>query len=130
LIASSQSQRQIVEADASQTARSTTSRCSSVRVKRDSGRPWVAGSSQQVALTSATCSGRKTARATRARPVNESLQAILEEAPAPLADDPSGGVEANGNHGVREPIGRIERDARALNLAPGPLLSSGDALEL
>jgi hypothetical protein len=130
LIASSESQRQIVEADASQTARSTTSRCSSVRVKRDSGRPWVAGSSQAIALTSATSCGGKTARATRARPVAESPQAILEEAPAPLADDPSGGVEANGDLGVREPIGRIEHDPRPLHLPPRPLLSPSDPLKL
>ena len=35
--------RQIVVAEASVTPRSITSRCSSVRLKRESGRPWVAG---------------------------------------------------------------------------------------
>jgi hypothetical protein len=39
LIASLASHRPIVEADASLTPRSTTNRCSSERLKRDSGRP-------------------------------------------------------------------------------------------
>src|SRR4051794_12374889 len=62
LIASSRSQRQIVVADASVTPRSMTSRCSSVREKRPSGSPCVAGNSHAIALTSATCCGGKTAR--------------------------------------------------------------------
>jgi hypothetical protein len=130
LIASSESQRQIVDAEASQTARSITSRCSSVRVKRDSGSPTVAGSSQAIALTSATCSGGKTARATRARPVPEPVEAILKKAPSPLPHDPRRGVKPNGDLGVGQPVGGIERDARALDLAPRPLLSASDALQL
>ena len=65
-MASSCSQRQIVEADAWHTPRSITSRCSSVREQRPSGRPCVAGSSQAIALTSASsiraapgCSGMR-----------------------------------------------------------------------
>jgi hypothetical protein len=56
LIASSCSQRQIVDADASVTPRSITNRCSSVHEKRPNGRPCVAGNSQAIAFTSATCS--------------------------------------------------------------------------
>jgi hypothetical protein len=55
---------------------------------------------------------------------------MLKEAPSPLAHDPRRGVKANGDLGVGQPVGGIERDARALDLAPGPLFSSGDALQL
>jgi hypothetical protein len=101
-----------------------------VRVKRDSGRPWVAGSSHAIDLTSATCSGGKTARATRARSVRQSAKAILEEPPAPLPDNPSRGIQPTGDVGVVKPLGRIEHDPRALDLAPWPLLSPSDALKL
>jgi hypothetical protein len=118
LSASSWSQRQIVEAEASVTPRSTTSRCSSVRVKRDSGRPWVAGSSQAIALTSATCSGGKTARATRARLVAQPVEALFAESSPPLRDDLRVAVEPTGDLLVLHPRGRVEDQARPLDLAP------------
>jgi len=49
LIASSCSQRQIVDADASVIPRSITSRCSSAREKRPNGRPCTTGSSHAIA---------------------------------------------------------------------------------
>src|SRR4051794_14523594 len=130
LIASSRSQRQIVVADASVTPRSMTSRCSSVREKRPSGRPCVTGSSHAIALTSATCCGGKTARATRARLVLETVEAIVKEAPSPLADDPCRRVQPRGDLGVMQTIGRIKHDPRALDLLPRTLLSTRDPHQL
>src|SRR5213592_527949 len=85
--ASSWSQRQIVEAEASRTPRSTTRRCSSIREKRPSGSPCVAGNSHASAFTSAICSGGKTARAARALAIVKTRQTLLEEALPPAADD-------------------------------------------
>src|SRR6266568_3808388 len=90
--ASSCSQRQIVDADASVSPRWMTSRCSSLREKRLSGSPCVAGSSQASAFTSAICSGGKTARAARALTVLELgqlLAAQLDHEPAPPRHDHS-----------------------------------------
>ena len=112
------------------TPRSITSRCSSVRVKRPSGRPWVAGSSQAIALTSATCSGGKTARAARARSVGESLETLLEEAPSPATDDPGRGVKAGGDLDVTPARGCMEHDPSPLDLAPGTLLGPSDPRQL
>src|SRR5207249_11562717 len=77
LIASSASQRPIVEADASLTARSTTKRCSSAREKRDSGTPCRLGSSHAIALTWATSSGGKTTRAARAGSILKPTEALV-----------------------------------------------------
>src|SRR5207249_7485989 len=48
---------QLAAAEAAQTPRWITSRCSSEREKRDSGRPCSRGSEQAIAFTSAICSG-------------------------------------------------------------------------
>src|SRR4051794_34060100 len=130
LIASSCSQRQIVDADASVTPRSITSRCSSVRENRPSGRPCVTGSSHAIALTSATCCGGKTARATRARLVLQTIQAIVEEPPSPLADDPGRRVQSGCDLGVMQPLGGIEHDPRALDFLPRTLLRPRDPDQL
>jgi hypothetical protein len=119
LIASSCSQRQIVEAEASVTPRSTTSRCSSVRVKRDSGRPCVTGSSQAIALTSATCSGGKTPRTARARFVGKSLETTLAKPRSPAADDLWMAVEPGSDLRVLRALGGIEDHPRPLHLTPG-----------
>src|SRR3954451_13274716 len=123
LIASSRSQRQIVVADASVTPRSMPSRCSSVREKRPSGSPCVAGNSHAIALTSATCCGGKTARATRARLVLKPIQPIVEEAPSPLPHDPGGRIQPRGDLGIGNTRGGVQHDPRPLNLLPRPLLS-------
>src|SRR3954469_381143 len=122
LIASSRSQRQIVVADASVTPRSMTSRCSSVREKRPSGSPCEAGNSHAIALTSATCCGGKTARATRARLVLKPNQPIVEEAPSPLPHDPGGRIQPRGDLGIGNTRGGVQHDPRPLNLLPRPLL--------
>jgi hypothetical protein len=116
LIASSCSQRQIVDADASVTPRWITRRCSSVRENRDSGSPCVAGSSHAIALTSATCCAGKTARATHARLVLEPVQTLLGESSSPLADDPSRRVKSRRDLAVAQAISRVEHDPRPLNL--------------
>jgi hypothetical protein len=130
LIASSCSQRQIVVAEASVTPRSITRRCSSVRVNRPSGRPWVAGTSQAIALTSATCSGGETARAPRALLVDEPGEPLFAESSPPLADALGRAVESLGDLGVGEALGRVEDHPRPLDLAEGLGLGAGDALEL
>src|SRR3954465_1305242 len=130
LIASSCSQRQIVVADASVTPRSITSRCSSVREKRPSGRPCVTGSSHAIALTSATCCGGKTARTTRARLVLEPVQAISKEAPSPLTDDPRRRVYPRRDLGVKQPVGGVQHDPRPLDFLPRTLLGPRDPRQL
>jgi hypothetical protein len=130
LIAASCSQRQIVVAEASLTPRSTTSRCSSVRLKRESGRPCVAGSSQAIALTSATCSGGETARAPRALPVGETLEPLGAESSSPLADALGGAVEPLGDLAVGHALGGVDDHPGLLDLAEGAGLRAGEAPEL
>src|SRR3954454_7643016 len=130
LIASSASQRQIVAADASVTPRWTTSRCSSVRENRPSGNPCVAGNSHAIALTSATCSGGKTARATRARLVLQTLQALLGESSSPLAHDPGRGVQPRRYLGVVKTLSGIEHDPRPLHITKRHRLRARHPLKL
>jgi len=99
-------------------------------VKRDSGSPSAAGNSHAIALTSAICSGGKTARATRARSILESFQALFEETSSPAANDAGRGVETGGDLDVASAFGRIEHDPRSLHLSPLALLSPGHSLEL
>src|ERR671922_780355 len=129
LIASSASQRQIVEAEASVTPRSITSRCSSAREKRPSGTPWVTGSSQAIALTWATCSGGKTARATRARLVDEPPETIGGESSSPAPDTARRGVEPARDLGVGHPSRGVEHDPRPLHVLERQLLGPGAALQ-
>ena len=102
------SQRQIVDADASVTPCSMTSRCSSVREKRPSGRSCLAGSSHATATTSATCCGGKTARAARAWLVGQPLDAVLAESSSPLADDLGMTIAPDCDLGVGQTLGGVE----------------------
>jgi hypothetical protein len=79
------SQRAIVDADASQSARSITSRCSSALEKRDSGTPRSRGNSHAIALTSVTCGG-ETARTTRPRSILKTSQPLAREPTSPSPD--------------------------------------------
>ena len=90
----------------------STSRCSSVREKRPSGRPCVAGNSHASAFTSATCSGGKTARAARALAILEPSQALLEEPPPPAADDIRRRLEPARDLRVGLPVGRVQDHLR------------------
>jgi hypothetical protein len=65
-------------------------------------------------LTSATCSGGKTARATRARLVLQPLQAIDGESSSPPPHQTRRGIKTRRDLGVVLPLGGIEHD-------PGPL---------
>jgi len=115
LSASSLSQRAIVEADASLIPRSTTSRCSSDREKRDSGSPCSLGNSQAIACTRATSSGGKTARATRQRSILEPRQPLVVEASSPASDDLRRDLQPAGDLHVRQPLGRVQDHLRPLH---------------
>jgi len=130
LIASSDSQRPIVEADASLTACSTTKRCSSAREKRDSGTPWALGSSHAIALTWATSSGGKTARATRPRSILKTLDALEREPFSPAGDAIGGHVQARGDLAVGVPGGRQQHQLRADHDAIGQRQAGRAALQL
>src|SRR5512133_952855 len=107
-----------------------TSRCSSVREKRPSGRSCTTGNSHATATTSATCSGGKTARATRARLVRQPLHAVLAEPSSPLADHFGVTVAAHRDVLVPHPLGRVEDQPRALHVAVGPRRRARTPLKL
>jgi hypothetical protein len=130
LIASSASQRPIVDADASLIACSTTKRCSSDRLKRDSGTPWALGSSHAIALTCATSSGGKTARTTRPRSILETLDALSSEPFSPAGDAIGGHIEARGDLEIGEPLGRQQHQLRTHHHAVGQRQAARAALEL
>jgi hypothetical protein len=115
LSASSRSQRAIVEADASQKPRSITSRCSSAREKRDSGRPCCLGSAQAIAFTSAICSGGKTARAARALSILEPGQPLLEETLPPAPNHLRRRLEPPRDFGIAQPVGAVQDHLRPLH---------------
>ena len=115
LIASSCSHRQIVEADASVTPRSITKRCSSTREKRESGSSCVRGSSHAIALTSATCSGGKTARSTRPRLILKPIQPLDTEPGSSPGDAIRRAVQPCSDVDVLHPLGRVENHPRPLD---------------
>jgi len=90
----------------------------------------VAGSSQAIALTSATCSGGKTARAPRALQIGESFKPLGAESSSPLADALRGAVEALGDPPVGLAGRGVEDHPRSLDLAKRPGLRAGEALQL
>src|SRR5712692_285659 len=108
LSASSASQRAIVEAEASLTPRSTTSRCSSAREKRDKGRPCSRGSPQAIAFTRVTSSGGKTTRPARALAIFEPGQPLLKEPFPPAPDHLGRRLQPPRDLGVALPVGCVE----------------------
>ena len=100
-----------------------------MREKRPSGRPCSLGSSQAMALTSATCSGGETARATRARLVREALETVDGKASSPAPDQAGRGVKAPGDLGVGHATCGVEHDARPQHLLVGELLGPGHPLQ-
>ena len=92
--------------------RSITSRCSSVRLKRESGSPWTTGNSHAIALTSATCSGGKTARAARALSILESGQPLLEEPLPPTTNDLRRRLQPPRDLRVALTVGRVQDHLR------------------
>jgi hypothetical protein len=130
LSASSLSQRAIVEAEASVKPRSMTSRCSSAREKRESGRPCSRGSSQAIAFTCATSSGGKTPRTARPRSITETVETVLEEALTPERDRAQRAVETAGNLRVRLPLGGEQDDLRPQHLAVRDRVAGGPGAQL
>ena len=80
----------------------------------------MAGSSQAIALTSATCSGGKTARASRALQIGESLEPLVAESSSPLADALRGAVQALGNPSISLTRRGVEDHPRSLDLTERP----------
>jgi hypothetical protein len=130
LIASSASQRPIVDADASLIACSTMKRCSSEREKRDSGTPCVLGSSHAIALTCATSRGGKTARATRALEILKPAQSPLAEASSPAPDRLARHPEPLTDLGVRQTLGRKQHQLGPLHLPVRSGVAGGAMLKL
>src|SRR5215211_759350 len=106
------------------------SRCSSVREKRPSGRSCTAGNSHATATTSATCSGGKTARATRARLIPQPLDALLAEPSSPLRHDLRVAIAAHRDVLVLQPLGRIEDQPGALHIPVGQRRRTSATLKL
>jgi hypothetical protein len=88
------------------------------------------GSSHAIALTSATCSGGKTARATRARLVLQTLKTLLGEPSSPPADQSRRGIKPPGDLRVRHPVRSVEHDPSALHILKRKLLRASATLEL
>jgi hypothetical protein len=79
-------------------------------------RPCVAGSSQAIAVTSAICSGGKTARATRPRSILKPLEALGVEAPPPATDHLLVHIKAPRDLPVGVTLGGVEHQPGPLNL--------------
>src|SRR5439155_19974516 len=109
LIASSESQRQIVAPEISQTIPpATAARAISLLEKRESGSPLAAGSSQASAFTSARTSGGKSRRLAPARTLIEARESFLVEALAPHRDDLAPGVQTRRDLVVAQALARQE----------------------
>src|SRR5829696_8631886 len=130
LIASSASQRPIVDADASLMACSMTKRCSSKRLKRDSGTPCVLGSSHAIALTCATSSGGKAARATDPRLVPQTLKALLAESSSPPTHRLPTHPQARADLSVGLAVCRHQHQLGPLHLQMRPRVTRSDMLKL
>jgi hypothetical protein len=129
-IASSVSHLPIVDADASQTPRSTTKRCSSERLKRESGTPWSLGNSHAIALTWATSSGGKTARAPHPRPIPQTLEALFAESSPPPADSFATQPQPSTNLGVGQAFSGHQHQLGALDLQMRARVTRRDVPEL
>jgi hypothetical protein len=104
-IASASSQRQIVvPLMCATTPRLIASRTKSSRLKRDSGRPLVAGSSQAIALICITTSGGKTGRTPGACFIVQACTSLIEKSLTPLADDLSRRRKTLPNLLIRKPV--------------------------
>jgi len=94
-----------------------TSRRSSSTLKRDSGIPSRAGSSQASALTSATSRGGKDGGAASARTILETGEPFLKEPLSPLAHDWARQIEDLGDLPVLKTISGKEHQFGAHNVA-------------
>jgi len=130
LIASSASHRPIVEGDASLTPRSMTNRCSSERLKRESGTPRLLGSSHAIALTSATCSGGEAARASRASSVAQSLDPLLTEPSSPPPDEFGQHLQPLTDLNVAQPVRGVQHKLGSQHLTVRTGITRGTVLKL
>src|SRR5918996_4289569 len=128
-IASSRSQRTIVECEASQTPRSTTRRWTSAVERRESGEPPLGGS-QATALTSVICSGGETARPARARFIREAVEPLLAKASSPAPHRLPADTQPLADLGVGVAVGGHQHELRAQHLAVGAGVAGGAVLEL
>jgi hypothetical protein len=95
----------------------TTCRRNSARLKRDNGRPSLAGSSQASAFTWATTRGGKNGRPTGAGTLLQPRESLLEEPFAPLAHHRARQVEALANDRILEALGGEQHDLGPHNLS-------------
>jgi hypothetical protein len=97
--------------------RRTASRAISVQLNREKGSPVSLGSSHARALTSTTTSGGKKIRPTPTRTTLQSTQALLAKSFPPFADDLPGQIQACGDLGVLQALGRQQDDLRPDDVA-------------
>src|SRR5215204_6714011 len=109
---------------------SMTKRCSSKRLKRDSGTPCVLGSSHAIALTCATSSGGKTARATDPRLVPQTLKALLAESSSPPTHRLPTHPQARADLSVGLAVCRHQHQLGPLHLQMRPRVTRSDVLKL
>jgi hypothetical protein len=88
----------------------------SATLKRDSGKPSVAGSSQASALISTTSSGGKSPGSTRAGSFFQARQSLLVETLAPKTDHFAAGIQAQGNLVIAHALGRHQNHLGPLDL--------------
>jgi hypothetical protein len=120
----------IVDADASLTACSTTKRCSSDRLKRDSGTPRSLGSSHAIALTCATSCGGETTRATRPRSIIKPRDALGREPSSPASDAVGRHVDPPRDLAITVPVGGQQHELGANDDAIGQSQAARPPLKL
>jgi hypothetical protein len=119
-----------VEADASLTPRSRTNLCSSERLKRESGTPWLLGSSHAIALTSATCSGGEAARSSRAFPVAQPLDPLLVEPFSPPPDKLGQHLQPLTDLDVAQPFRGVQHELGSQHLTMGTRVTRSAVFQL
>jgi len=95
----------------------TTSRFNSDRENRDRGLPRRCGSSHASALTATMIPGGKACGGPATRLFIEARKTLLEKAFAPLGYNLTRRIETCGNDIVREPLGRVQDDPGAQDVA-------------
>ena len=91
-------------------------RATSATLRRDSGKPSVAGSSQASALISTMSSGGKDPRSTRAGSLFQARQSFLEEPLAPQTDHFAPRIQARGDLVVAHSLGGHQNHLGPLDL--------------
>ena len=92
--------------------------------------PFSEGSSHANALTSATCAGGKTPRATRPRSLLKTLHALLAETSSPIRHGLAGDIEPLSDLLIRGAISRVQDRLRANHIPERARVRRGAALQL